>query len=57
MSNFDINNFVVDKVKTVYVGYRECPICGFYNSEKLHECPVCKTILILDKTTFRIEDD
>lgn len=55
-SKFDINNFVVDKVKTIYVGYNMCYICGFDNIEKLHECPVCKTKLILDKTTFKVDD-
>lgn len=56
MSNkFDINNLVVDKVQTVYHGYIKCPVCGFDNSEMLHECPVCNFELI-GKTTVLCDE-
>ena len=54
---FDINNFVVDKVLTVYVAYRKCPVCGFDNPESLLECPVCQTSLRLSTKKFSVGDD
>lgn len=54
-NKFDIDNFVVDKVQTVYVGYVKCYKCGFDNTECLHECPVCGTELI--GKTIRLMDE
>lgn len=56
MNKFDINNLVVDKVQTVYHGYIKCPVCGFDNSEMLHECPACNFELI-GKTITLCEEE
>ena len=53
-NKFDIDNFIVDKVLTFYVGYAKCYKCGFDNTECLHECPVCGTELI--SKTIRLTD-
>lgn len=54
MSKFDINNFVIDNIKTVYTIERRCHVCGFDNPEDevLHVCPVCKTNLVIDKVNL-----
>lgn len=50
MGKFDINNFVVDKIKTVYAIERRCHVCGFDNSEDevFHVCPICRTNLVVE---------
>lgn len=50
MGKFDINNFVIDKVKTINAIQSKCHICGFDNpkEEMLHVCPVCKTSLVVE---------
>lgn len=52
MKKFDINNLVVDQVKTLYMVYVKCPTCGFDNpsDEMLHQCPMCGDSLRVDLT-------
>lgn len=46
MNKFDVNNFVVDKVKTISAIKSKCPVCGFDNSkeERFNLCPYVKQI-------------
>lgn len=50
MCKFNINNFVVDKVKTINVIQSKCHVCGFDNpkEEMFHLCPICKTNLVVE---------
>ena len=46
MGKFDINNFVIDKVKTINAIQSKCHICGFdgeiiINEQNEWECPQC----------------
>ena len=43
MNNFDIKNFVLDKVQSFYWYEIECSVCGYKNSPDsfVHVCPIC----------------
>ena len=43
MGNFDLSNFIIDKVRTIYWYTLECPVCGYKNSTGglMRFCPMC----------------
>lgn len=48
--SFNPENFVVDKILTMKIGYNRCPQCNFDNREEsLDICPICGENLLLDK--------
>lgn len=48
--SFNPENFVVDKILRMKIGYARCPKCDFDNNkDSLDICPVCGENLLLDK--------
>ena len=54
MNKSNINDFVIDKIKTVRAIQSKCNVCGFDNSKEniLNICPICNTNLVTKKANI-----